>query len=74
MSVGRKKNERDEHSGESFLLGKRRMKTTRRTRLDENDDACERRYLIITDDDDDDVNGTDTCECSTTRRRERSGY
>lgn len=63
MSVG---NERDEHSGESFLLGKRRM------RLDEND-ACERRYLIITDDDDD-VNGTDTCECSTTRRRERSGY
>ena len=74
VSVGRKKNERDEHSGESFLLGKRRMKTTRRTRLDENDDACERRYLIITDDDDDDVNGTDTCECSTTRRRERSGY
>ena len=70
VSVG---NERDEHSGESFLLGRRRMKT--RIRLDEND-ACERRYLIITDDgdDDDDVNGIDTCECSTTRRRERSGY
>ena len=69
VSVG-KENERDEHSGESFLLERRRMKT--RTRLDEND-ACERRYLIITNDDDD-VNGTDTCECSTTQRRERSGY